>query len=153
MLVFTLLCICVGIAPKFGFGKHVEQLSPAQISKIILCQYLFGASYATSTATIKLSLLFQFLRVFPKNTLSYRFTQLVLILVAGWGFSMSFITWFPCFPTPSAWWNGTARGCYGIASPNLHLAVNMILGHAATNVFWDTIVFGLAFRLQFLHTG
>jgi hypothetical protein len=94
--------------------------------------------------------LFQYLRVFERGTFSYRFSQLTLVAVALWGLAILTICSLPCIPDPSRFWKQRGKGCWGIAAANQQIAVDIILGHAATNVFFDTIVFGLAFRLQFL---
>lgn len=131
-------------------GNHVTQVSLKDLQRVILCQYIWGISYAASTAFIKMSLLLQYLRVFEKGTYTYRFTQVVLVVVALWGFAFTFISIFSCFPNPSAFWKMTYKGCYGFASPDWVILTNMIKGHAACNFFFDMLVFLLAIRLQFL---
>jgi hypothetical protein len=106
-----------------------------------------AATYNTSTAFIKLSLLFQYLRVFDRGTFDYRLAQVLLILIAIWGSVFSFMAWFSCLPNPSAFWKMTNKGCYGAASSNTMLVVRWIEAHAGINVVFDVAVLLLAFRL------
>ncbi|KAB5575254.1 hypothetical protein GE09DRAFT_1215047 [Coniochaeta sp. 2T2.1] len=149
LVLFSVLCVAVLIAPSYGLGQHTAFLDAFQLSKLIMCQYLFGIGYSGSVATIKISLLFQFLRVFKKYSWQWWIAAATQAITCGWGFAMLFIAIFPCLPRPDAWWNGTMKGCYGLASPNQTVAVNLILGHGASNLILDTVVFSLAFMLQF----
>jgi hypothetical protein len=134
-----------------GLGQHAAVIGPFKLADCLKGLYVWGIGYATSTAAIKISLLLQYLRVYERGTITYRFTQLTLVLVALWGFSFAFIHIFPCFPTPASFWDLlTPRGCYGIGSRDISELTGTIKGHSASNFFLDVLVFLLAVRLQFL---
>ena len=135
------------VSTNYGMGQHIYLLEPQNISKIVLCNYLFGAAYNCSTALIKISLLLQYLRVFERGTWTYRCAQLLLVVISLWGFSFGFIAWFSCLPDPSALWKGTGKGCYGAASANMDMVVRVIEAHAGMNFAFDILILTLAFRL------
>jgi len=118
-----------------------------EIRSYLICHYCLGAAYVGSTAYIKLSLLFQYLRVFERGTLMYRVTQGMLIFVALWGFAFIFMNWFACFPTPAAFWNGTGKGCYASFSPNLKIVIKSIEAQGGSNACLDVIVLLIAFTI------
>lgn len=47
--------------------------------------------------------MFQYLRVYPKTSLTYRLSLYTLIFTAIWGAVYSFMAWFPCFPVYHVW--------------------------------------------------
>ncbi|KAG0645526.1 hypothetical protein D0Z07_8669 [Hyphodiscus hymeniophilus] len=149
----TLGAIATCVATKYGLGGHIYLLEPPMIRKYLICHYLLGAAYVSSTAYIKISLLFQYLRIFERGTRIYRITQLTLVVIGLWGFAFIFTNWFACFPSPAAFWNGTNKGCYASFSPNLHVAISTIEAHGGSNAAWDIIVLAIAFRLLFEKDG
>jgi hypothetical protein len=135
---------------RYGLGKHAALLTPQSLEKVLLCQWIWGIGYAASTATIKISLLLQYIRLYESGTYTYRFAQFLLVLVSLWGFALTFISTFVCFPSPSAFWKMKPRGCYGFAATNLAELTGTIKGHSASNFFLDVLVLLLAIRLQFV---
>ena len=87
---------------KNGLGKHAALVPLADLQEVFLGQWIWAIGYAASTATIKISLLLQYLRVYERGTITYRFAQFVLVLVSLWGFALTFISIFVCFPSPAA---------------------------------------------------
>jgi len=106
-----------------------------------------------STAFIKLSLLFQYLRIFEEGRFVYHFTQIMAGVIGLWGFSFIFMGWFACFPSPAAFWNRTNKGCYASFDPNPSVVVKTIEGHSGANVGFDFIVLAIAFRLLWEKNG
>ena len=149
----TMGAIATCVATKYGLGDHIYILSPPEVRNFLICHYLLGASYVGSTAYIKISLLFQYLRIFERGTNIYRITQLTLVVIGLWGFFFIFMNWFSCFPSPAAFWNGTNKGCYASFSPDLKIAVRTIEAQGGSNAAWDIIVLAIAFRLLFEKDG
>lgn len=147
---FSMMAIVICVDMQYGMGEHGWNIPPQNIRNILQCQYVFGIAYASSTAAIKISLLLQYLRVFAEHRWTYRAAMMLLVLVALWGAVMTFISIFSCFPTPSAFWDGTNTGCYGFASPNVSELVAMVTSHSATNFAFDMLILGLAVRLQWV---
>jgi len=88
--------------------------------------------------------------VFERGTYTYRAAQLLLVLISLWGFGFGFTAWFCCFPSPSALWKMTGKGCYGACSSNVPLVEQLITTHGSLNFSFDVLVLGLAFRLLFV---
>lgn len=131
-------------------GNHFYFLDPPTMSKYFICHYIIGASYTNATACIKISLLLQYLRVLHRGTWTYRFTQLMLVFLALWGFAWAFLCWGICLPDPSAYWRGTGKGCYATGSSNVLTVVKSIEAHSAVNVAQDLIVLSIPVRFLFL---
>jgi hypothetical protein len=65
-----------------------------------------------STALIKLSLLFQYLRAVDSGRIRI-FCIALIVIISIWGFIYSFMAWFPCFPIRAYWdWTLTSAKCY-----------------------------------------
>lgn len=142
--------IALCVATRFGLGQHIYLLTPQDIRSYLICHWLIGASYVSSTALIKVSLLCQYLRIWERSTFTYLFIQAMAVIIGLWGFAFTFMGWFACFPNPAAFWNGTSKGCYASFSPVPGVAVKTIEGHSAVNVIFDFIVLAIAFQLLFM---
>jgi hypothetical protein len=111
--------------------------------------YIANATYPISTACVKMSLLFQYLRLFPENSVKRLLTILTLAVTALWGFVFAFMAWFPCFPV-SAFWDISISGkCYGYGSPNPDEFNAVYTGHSASNMVLDMVVLALPIPLYF----
>ena len=108
-----------------------------------------NAAYVSSTALIKLSLLFQYLRLYVKGTPLYRMVIVLLLIVSCWGLAFSFIAWVPCFPV-DLFWNailGQTNGtCYGFANTIDRTTYVM---HTASNMLFDVLIFAIPMTLPF----
>lgn len=104
-----------------------------------------------STAFIKLALLFQYLRCFGENSPRLRLTTtIVIVIVSLWGFAYTFIAFFPCVPVRAFWdWTiPTADAVrWGYCSHDTTDFVETYIGHAASNMFLDLLVFALPMSL------
>lgn len=104
--------------------------------------YVTNAAYTSTTVCIKLSLLFQYLRLFRE---SYRrtLTLTVLAMVVLWGCTFTFMAWFPCFPA-SGFWDKTRitqAKCYGFGYRTTDEAKNTLFAFAGSNMSLDILVF------------
>lgn len=125
-------------ADRFGLGQHFLTLTPAQMVGYLQTFYVCNASYCTATAFIKEALLLQYLRVYGRGHIMWRFTFGVVIFTAIWGVAYSFIAWFPCFPV-AGFWQGSGK-CYGYGSPNPTQFVGTYESHTAINMVLDFLV-------------
>lgn len=92
-----------------------------------------------STAFIKLSLLFQYLRVFKDRGASRGLCIILIAVTALWGTAYSFIAWFPCFPVrddPDPF----SDQCYGFYSAKAMIFYRTYLSHSASNMALDLMV-------------
>jgi len=102
-MLFSLgLTVAISVQVQNGMGKHLIDLTPAEM---INSQKAFWASiwiYYLALAVTKMSILFQYLRIFP--TKRFRIVCLVMLAVVAlygvWGF---FGSVFLCFPVRFFW--------------------------------------------------
>ena len=101
--------------------------------------YFVNATYLTSTAFIKLSLLFQFIRLFEKGSILRYVCIILIVFTSLWGIAYSFIGWFPCFPVDAFWNNPLGASCYGYGSGFVddYAFAATYESHSATNTFLD----------------
>ena len=144
----TLLGVSVCVGTVYGLTKHIDTLDQQQLRNFFIAFYCTGAGYVGSAGYIKISLLFQYLRVFEKGTNPYRFTQGMLVFMGLWTFGYVFTNWFACFPTPANFWNGSGgKGCYGSFSNNIQSRNKFIEAHSGVNTIQDFLILALGFYL------
>jgi len=115
--------------------------------------YLANAAYVSSTALIKISLLFQYLRLYEPRTALYRLCVILIVIVGLWGSAFSFIAWVPCFPVHLFWdaiLGQTAGTCYGFADTVDRTTYIM---HTASNMLFDILIFAIPMTLPFNNTA
>lgn len=111
-----------------------------------------NACYNMSMAAIKLSILFQFLRVLSDHSgienrrpRYLRLAVIVLIVVTAiWGIVYSILAWVPTIPV-SAYWTitDTTATRYGYGSENIGTFATTFIVHGATNMALDIAVFSI----------
>ncbi|KAK3988763.1 hypothetical protein QBC44DRAFT_397737 [Cladorrhinum sp. PSN332] len=149
----TLAGICV--ATKYGLGEHFLMLDSVETaSKFLKTLYVVNASYCTSTALIKISLLLQYMRLYPRGTLLHWTCRYLLILIAAWGLAYSAIAWVPCSPVRDYWLisfdtDTSVVKCYGYGSQNVAIFKATYESHAAINMLFDILVMLLPIPLYF----
>lgn len=109
-----------------------------------------NASFSTSNALVKLSILLQYLRLFKDRMRNLRVaTTVLIIIVSMWGFAFSFMAWFPCFPVQQFYRLGSELSCYGYGSTNSMEVYNVVVSSNATNMALDFIILVLPIPLLF----
>jgi hypothetical protein len=104
--------------------------------------YVANAAYVMTTIFVKLSLLFQYLRLFREG---YRRTisLTLLAIVILWGTAFIFMAWFPCFPV-SGFWNKRMvppAKCYGFGYRTMDEAKNTLFAFSGSNMILDIAIF------------
>ncbi|KAI1212119.1 uncharacterized protein F4807DRAFT_417604 [Annulohypoxylon truncatum] len=153
---FVLLYLITGLfsgigvctAPHFGLGQHFIYLKPSDIEGYLRTFYTTNAAYNMSTTFIKISLLFQYLRVFHTGYLR-TICIIMLVIVGLWGTVYSAIAWVPCVPVSGYWKLGMEAKCYGFGSRNANEFYKSYLSHTAVNMVLDMIVFTIPIPLYF----
>ncbi len=123
-------------------GQHFLFLTLEEASSYLTCFYVMNASYTASTAFIKLSLLFQYLRIFEKGTALRKLCVGLIVFVSLWGVAYTFMAWFPCFPIHETWAlprSPDAR-CYAFGSNDAAPFVGTFESHAGVNMILDIIL-------------
>jgi hypothetical protein len=102
---------------------------------------LKNGAYTTASVCIKLSLLFQYLRLF-RDGYRRKVTFVLLALVMLWGGVFIFMAWFPCFPV-SSFWNRTMMPpakCYGFGYDTVKEAKTTLFAFAGSNTSLDVVI-------------
>ncbi|KAI0101073.1 hypothetical protein F4814DRAFT_104556 [Daldinia grandis] len=140
--------ISLCVAPQYGLGQHFVTLDYDGMQSYLKVFYVTNASYNMSATLIKMSLLFQYLRVYHSGGL--RTTCIVmLIIVSIWGAVYSFMGWVPCFPVSGYWNMGIGAKCYGFGSTNANEVFKTYVAHTSVNTILDIIVFAIPVPLYF----
>ncbi|KAK8089625.1 hypothetical protein PG997_004586 [Apiospora hydei] len=134
---------------EYGLGKHFLTIPLEDKITWSKTFYVANAAYCTSTAFIKLALLLQYLRVYPKGSLMHRACMATVGLTALWGLVYSFISWFPCFPVNHVWELKPDAKCYGYGSSRPSEFSATYESHTAINMILDVIVLIIPMPLLF----
>ncbi|KAI0894218.1 hypothetical protein F4806DRAFT_472470 [Annulohypoxylon nitens] len=153
---FVLLYIITGIAsgigvclaPRFGLGQHFVLLESNDVKSYFTTFYVSNACYNMSTTFIKISLLFQYLRVFRGGHIR-TICIFMMVIIGLWGAAYSLMAWIPCIPVSGYWDLGMEAKCYGFGSRNAKDVYNSFLSHTAVNTALDMVVFTIPIPLYF----
>ncbi|KAI1100036.1 hypothetical protein F4804DRAFT_345056 [Jackrogersella minutella] len=140
--------ISVCISPRYGLGRHFIQLEPSGMLAYLKIFYVTNASYIMSTTLIKISLLFQYLRVY-RNGHMRSICIVMIVIVSAWGSAFSFMAWVPCFPVSGFWTFDARAKCYGFGSRDVSEFYASYVSHTAINTVLDMIVFAIPVPLYF----
>ncbi|KAF2848643.1 hypothetical protein T440DRAFT_491055 [Plenodomus tracheiphilus IPT5] len=144
--------VMVCLMPQDGLGLHLWTLDVAHRTAYFRHVYTTNIAYCASSAMIKLSILFQFLRLFAETShstrtsqyrLACRLTWALIIISAMWGLSFVLLAIFSCNPI-AKYWNPTLAGrCLGWGTKNPDDFFAMFLGHSVSNSVLDIMVLAL----------
>lgn len=110
--------------------------------------YALNINLNLAAAFIKLSLLFQFLRVFDRGTWPHRASVGGIVFVSLWGITFVILAVFPCTVIPDAW-NIFARDahCWGYGSQDPDLFTATFVSHNLINTLLDIYITAIPFQL------
>lgn len=137
------------IVPDWGLGQHYLDIDAETRLGHKIRFYIANAAYIMSTSLIKISLLFQYLRLYENLKCMRTTTKTSIYLVAAWGLAGTFISWVPCFPVRAYWDESVSGKCYGYGSKYQKEYTMTFEGHAATNLMLDILVFALPIPTYF----
>ncbi|KAK8129073.1 Satratoxin biosynthesis SC1 cluster protein 4 [Apiospora sp. TS-2023a] len=137
------------VSLDYGAGQHMILLTIDNLQTFLLLFYLMNGFFNLGSAFIKLSLLFQYLRIFPRGTWIWRATVAVACAVAVWGFTFSFLAFFPCSKGPNFNPLGADRGayCWAYGSNDPDIFTMTFNAHTVMNMVFDLIILVLPFQL------
>lgn len=98
---------------------------------------------------IKLSLLFQYLRIFEKGSWPYRAALGTIGLVSMWGIAYTILALFPCWPVSDFWYSPTGAKCWGYGAWSTAELTGTFYSHTAMNMILDIIILAIPFHLYF----
>ncbi|OOF93174.1 hypothetical protein ASPCADRAFT_398789 [Aspergillus carbonarius ITEM 5010] len=114
---------------KNGLGRHIDGVPSASVAKIAELLYVFQIFYTLGLASVKLSLLFLYRRVFKRSNF-LRLVYAMMGLIVVFGIVMTFMAIFNCTPV-NAFWTRQGR-CFNFAS--------FALGYAVVNIVTDLAI-------------
>ncbi len=125
-------------------------LTVADVRTYLTLFYVLNININLAAAFIKLSLLFQYLRLFKKESWAYRASIVGIVFVSLWGLVFVLLALFPCSNIPDAW-NIFAQNahCWGYGSQNPDLFTLTFVTHNVINTVFDIYITALPFQLYF----
>jgi len=115
--------------------------------------YIGGWGYPTSLTLIKLSLLFQYLRLFEIGSRRRLACKCLIVIVSIWGIFFTITTVVPCVPVSSLWdftsMDTDERHCWGQSSANIAVGIGFYATQCVSTTLLDMIVFLLPVELFF----
>jgi hypothetical protein len=101
----------IGGTIKHGLGKDMWTLEPHDITQLLLYFYAVAALYFATIATLKLSIIFFYMKVFPTRA-TQRLLRGTAVFTALWGLAYTIIAIFQCRPIGHFWkrWTGLHPG-------------------------------------------
>ncbi|KAK1750383.1 hypothetical protein QBC47DRAFT_455295 [Echria macrotheca] len=148
-LVFTSVAsVSFLVSIKYGSGRHFLLLTVGDVRNYLILLYILNISLNLAAAFIKISQLFQFLRVFEKGTWAWRASVAGIVVISLWGLAYTMLAIFPCSDIPDTW-NILARDahCWGYASQNADEFTFTLVSHNVINTFFDAYIVAIPFRL------
>jgi hypothetical protein len=103
-----------------------------------------------STALIKVSLLFQYLRIFDSGSTRI-ICIVVLVVTCLWGTAYTLLAWVPCRPIYSYWSWLESNECWAFASIDHSIFFATYASHAVINMVLDFVI--LAIPMPFYFRG
>ncbi|KAH6658246.1 hypothetical protein BKA67DRAFT_209384 [Truncatella angustata] len=120
-LVTTTGSIAVCSSVNHGLGKHFLTLTSIELIEFLKCFFVANAAYTSATTFIKLTLLFQYMRILDRGTRTYMIWVIVAIFTALWGIAFSFLlAWVPRIPVSEFWTQSSDGFCYGFGAKTPH---------------------------------
>lgn len=150
----TMVCLM----PNDGLGLHLWTLDNAHLISYFKHIFSTNVAYCASSTFIKMSILYQYLRLFSETTttstfdtryrIARRLTWSLIVLCCVWGVIFTCLAAFACNPIDKNW-NWTKPGhCIGWGTKIPTRFFPMYLGHSISNSVLDIMV--LLLPLPFL---
>jgi hypothetical protein len=134
-----------------GLGsKHMDDMTVPELTEFFKLFYMGSITYPLSLTLIKLAVLFQYLRIFDKQSRRRTWCKGLIYFTFVWGLFYTFPTWVPCAPV-SAMWDVTApaRHCWAFGSPDISEMLGFYISHSISTTLLDLIIFLLPVDLFF----
>ena len=132
LLLTVALYILTIVAANYGIGKHLSDVSPADVVKASRIQYGLVIVYSITPGMVKLSLLL----LYKRTPIQRRFIIALWIvdsIIAMWVVSLCFAAVFNCFPIAGYWNHAIPARCIDFKKYATGLAV---VGISTDIVVW-----------------
>ncbi|KAG0157579.1 hypothetical protein PDIDSM_4764 [Penicillium digitatum] len=124
-----------------GLGTHIVELSPEQVVTYLKTLFTGSILYTGCIASIKLSILMLYRRLFPVKTMKFA-VHVVSLIVTIWASCGILAGCFACIPTEKLWHPMLEGGCidlskfyYGLQVPNI--ATDAIILLMPMHIVWN----------------
>ncbi|KAK7973570.1 hypothetical protein PG989_015418 [Apiospora arundinis] len=144
----TVGSICECISTRHGMGQHFLLIPAEDRITYLKFFYVANVTYCMSTAFVKLSLLFQYLRIFDSGRMRV-VCQVFIVITAAWGLAYSFMAIVPCFPIQKYWTLTMPGKCYAFGSLVPIVFYATYASSAAINMTLDIIVLCIPIPVYF----
>ncbi|KAH8846547.1 hypothetical protein MCOR27_002143 [Pyricularia oryzae] len=135
-LVFTLACgILVGVNAKYGCGRHIWTVGPAELQQFFINFYFSIVLYNVSILFTKASFLLQYYRVLATTRAMKQTYLAFLVIVVSACIAFTFVAIFACTPISDFWSFDSKKNCL----PNF----TIYYAQAGANIGTDIIIFAL----------
>ncbi|KAF7522912.1 hypothetical protein G7054_g11959 [Neopestalotiopsis clavispora] len=141
--------IALLMSTSFGAGQHTLLLTVGQAGRYLVAFYMFNACLNMAATFIKLSLLFQYLRIFEKGSWPHKASLFTIGLVTLWGLAYTILALFPCWPVSDFWYSPTGAKCWGYGAWSTAELTGTFYSHTAMNMILDIIILAIPFHLYF----
>ncbi|KAL8285769.1 hypothetical protein RB597_002715 [Gaeumannomyces tritici] len=129
---------------KRGWGMHIMKMKLMTVMGFRHMFYYASGVYVVATTIIKLSLLFQYLRIPNLGKLHYRLLVATTVVVSVWGIGFSAMVWYPCSQVSQFWSSLGSDKCWFFGSLYIDEVLAAYLSHSASNMVLDFAVLALA---------
>ncbi|KAI9672329.1 MAG: hypothetical protein M1817_003351 [Caeruleum heppii] len=130
------------VSVKHGLGKHVTTLPPSDVLAWVKALYWYEILYTITMASIKLSILLFYRRIFPTRKFSYALYA-VGLFVTLWCIATTLVAAFQCTPIAGMWDPTLKLRCINVPA--------FFIGTAALNIFSDFVILALPVRQIMVH--
>ncbi|KAF1828952.1 hypothetical protein BDW02DRAFT_613550 [Decorospora gaudefroyi] len=141
--------VMICIMPQDGLGLHLWTLDGHHLTTYFKHIYTANIAYTASATCVKLSILFQYLRLFAEEApskpsgqwrLARRLTWLLIVITSSWGLSFVLLALLACNPIAKNWYPFLSGKCIGWGSKDPDKFFAMFLGHGVSNSVLDILV-------------
>ncbi|KAL8399772.1 hypothetical protein RB594_000255 [Gaeumannomyces avenae] len=129
---------------KHGWGMHITKMKLMTVMEFRHVFYYASGVYVVATTIIKLSLLFQYLRIPNLGKLYYRLLVATIVIISAWGIGFSVMIWYPCSQVSQFWSSLGSDQCWFFGSLYVDEVRAAYLSHSASNMALDFVVLALA---------
>ncbi|KAL2864973.1 uncharacterized protein BJX67DRAFT_359532 [Aspergillus lucknowensis] len=126
--------VLLGLEIPHGLGRHISTVEYADLQRVLLAEFITGHLYNTALASIKLSILALYYRIFITETFR-KIVVAVATFVVLWLITIEISIFFICRPLQSFWNPRLAGNCLNVTA--------MIYYITTSNLVTDLVVFVL----------
>ncbi|KAI5195556.1 hypothetical protein E4T39_08173 [Aureobasidium subglaciale] len=127
----------LSIVIEHGMGRPIQEVKPSDLVEFLQIQYTGGIQYPLCVTFTKLSILYQYKRLFPNRDFKMMANVIITIMIM-WCTAIMFTGTFMCTPIRKAWEPTISGTCISL--------VSFYYGMQIPNVITDAMILLLPFR-------